>query len=100
MKTKIQEYMKWGIRKKTKPTVQHVLTATMRCGHCGELFAPEDEFHNCPKCNHDHCKQCGGNWSASDYNECPICFPEERHDERPDGMELRTVPGTSLTYFA
>ncbi len=93
MKTKICDYTKWSIRKKTRPTVRHVITAKMRCGHCGELFTPEDDFHNCPTCNHDHCRLCGGNWSASDHNECQAAFRKSVTMNDRTGWNYGRSPG-------
>jgi len=85
-----------------KKTIDHVSTCPrikmLECRNCGCTFTPEDEWNTCLECMHCHC-DCGLCWDAGDSDHCPYCYPPDR-EERDYGMELRTIPGTSLTYWA
>jgi hypothetical protein len=71
----------------------------LECQNCQCIFTPEDEWNTCPECLFNHCFDCDTCWDSSDDDKCPCCNPKE--EEPCDyGWKLRTVPGTSLTYWA
>ena len=71
----------------------------LECQICECIFTAKDGRNTCPECGYGHCPDCDTCWDTVDGDECPCCSTE---DIEPGyyGWQLRTIPGTSLTYWA